>query len=349
MNSSNSRLITVLKLGGQNNFSGPPPFWFMRQAGRYLPEYKALRAQAKNFLDFCYTPEMACEATLQPVTRFGLDAAIIFSDILVIPHAMGMDIRFEEGKGPLLTPVRTMEELNALETDNLTDILSPVYAALRLTRQKLPATTALIGFAGAPWTLACYMIEGKGSRDFQSARHMIYQDRPFFSSLVEKLVHAISAHAIAQIREGADVIQLFDSWSGVLSEQQFADWSIEPTRQIVNRIKAAFPDVPVIGFPRMAGSKILDYAQHTGVDTVSIDGSVSLDWARHSLSPHVVVQGNLDPVLLASDKEQMLKEAARLLEIFSNRAFVFNLGHGILPHTPIPHVEALCHLIRQSV
>ncbi len=323
-----------------------PPFWFMRQAGRYLPEYKQLRSTAKNFLDFCYTPEKASEATLQPIHRFGMDAAIIFSDILVIPDALGMDVRFEEGKGPLLVPILESKQLDALRPDLLVEKLAPVYEALRLTKQKLPAETTLIGFAGAPWTLACYMIEGKGSRDFQIPRGVMYQNTEFFNHLITLLIDSISQHAIAQIHAGAEVIQIFDSWAGVLSEQQFADYSIEPTRQIVANIKSVFPDVPVIGFPRMSGTKIFEYARITGVDAISIDGSVSLAWARDTLLPHTVVQGNLDPILLANDKHRMLDEAKRLLSVFSDKPFVFNLGHGILPTTPIDHVEALCNLIK---
>jgi uroporphyrinogen decarboxylase len=322
-----------------------PPFWFMRQAGRYLPEYKQLRSTAKNFLDFCYSPEKASEATLQPIRRFGMDAAIIFSDILVIPDALGMDVRFEEGRGPLLEPISERKQLDALDRDMRGNKREAVYEALRLTKKALPESTALIGFCGSPWTLACYMIEGKGSRDFQSVRSKIYQDPEFFTALIDLLVHAVSTHAIAQINAGAEVIQLFDSWSGVLSEKQFSDWSIEPTARIVSNIRAAHPDVPVIGFPRMAGSKVLEYVKRTGVDAVSFDGSVSLNWARDNLLPQCVVQGNLDPVVLVGNKQAMLEEARTLLSVFADKAFVFNLGHGILPTTPIEHVEALCRLI----
>jgi uroporphyrinogen decarboxylase len=326
-----------------------PPFWFMRQAGRYLPEYKQLRSKSKNFLDFCYRPDMASEATLQPIHRFGMDAAIIFSDILVIPDALGVDVRFEEGKGPILEPTLTIKQLEALKPDQVVEKLEPVYEALRLTKKALPAETALIGFAGSPWTLASYMIEGKGSRDFQYPRSMIYQQPDFFAQLIAMLVESVGKHAVAQIKAGAEVIQLFDSWSGVLSEQQFADWSIEPTRQIVTTIKSQFPDVPVIGFPRMAGSKVLDYVKRTGVDAVSIDGSVSLAWAKENILPHVALQGNLDNVLLVNDKKAMLEESKKLLSVFSDKPFIFNLGHGILPNTPIDHVEALCNLIKGPV
>jgi uroporphyrinogen decarboxylase len=328
------------------SFSGRPPFWLMRQAGRYLPEYKELRKKAKNFLDFCYTPDKACEVTLQPIRRFNMDAAIIFSDILVIPHALGADVRFEEGKGPILKPVQNSKDLELLSRQNFASHLSPVYEALRLTRKALPAETTLIGFAGAPWTLACYMIEGKGSRDFQLPRTMIYKDPAFFIKLVDMLTDAVSSHAIAQIEAGAEVIQIFDSWAGVLSEKQFSDWSIVPTKKIVSAIKKAYPSIPVIGFPRMSGSKITDYVKQTGVDAVSIDGSVTLSWAKEHLQPHTVVQGNLDQLLLAYDKNAMLEEAKRILSIFGDKRFIFNLGHGVIPETPPDNVLALSELIR---
>jgi len=323
-----------------------PPFWFMRQAGRYLPEYKELRKTTKGFLDFCYTPEKASEATLQPIKRFGMSGAIIFSDILVIPHALGMDVRFEENVGPLLTPVKTQAELDRLNADNLLSHLAPVYEALRLTRKALPENTTLIGFAGSPWTLACYIINGKGSRDFQDVRALATSDKAFFTNLLSLLCDAIAKHAIEQVKAGAEVIQLFDSWSGVLSQAQFQQWVIEPTRKIVSRIKAAHPDVPVIGFPRLAGCKVLDYVEQTGVDGVSIDGSVTLDWARDNLQKKVLVQGNLDPIVLTYDKPQMLEQAKKILESFSEGPFIFNLGHGVIPPTPIDHVQALCDLIR---
>ncbi len=318
----------------------------MRQAGRYLPEYKELRKKSKNFLDFCYSPDMACEATLQPIRRFNMDAAIIFSDILVIPHALGADVRFEEGKGPILKPVQNMSDMASLSQKNVISHLAPVYEALRMTRKALPQETTLIGFAGAPWTLACYMIEGKGSRDFQLPRSMIYKDPEFFSKLVDVLTDAVSAHAIAQVDAGAEVIQIFDSWAGVLSEKQFSNWSIAPTKKIVSAIKKAHPSVPVIGFPRMSGSKIADYVKETGVDAVSVDGSITLSWAKENLQPHTVVQGNLDQLLLAYDRNAMLEEAKRILSTFGDKRFIFNLGHGVIPETPPDNVLALSELIR---
>jgi uroporphyrinogen decarboxylase len=326
-----------------------PPFWFMRQAGRYLPEYRKIREQTKDFLDMCYTPAKAAEVTLQPLRRFGMDAAIIFSDILVIPHALGVEVRFEEKKGPVLDPIKADDALGAYELNMET--LEPVYEALRQTKAALPEETALIGFAGSPWTLACYMVQGKSDKDFQQVRAMALKNRVFFKHLIDLLTQSVIRHTQEQIRSGAEVIQLFDSWAGVLSEQEFHEWVIEPTRTIVASLKKNFPQVPVIGFPRQAGTKYLDYALGTKVDMVSIDSSVSLEWARRELLAVCGVQGNLDPLLLAQDKDSMLHQAQRIISMlsnasFSNNPFIFNLGHGILPHTPVEHVQSLCDLIK---
>jgi len=340
--SDKKKLLHVLR----KEQAGTIPFWFMRQAGRYLPEYKELRATTKGFLDFCYSPEKASEATLQPIRRFGMDGAIIFSDILVIPHKLGMDVRFEEGHGPVLTPLTSEKNLAALKLSSMVEKLEPVYEALRLTRAKLPAETALIGFAGAPWTLACYMIEGSGSRDFQKVRLLSESNKPFFSKVIDLLTEAVSQHAIKQIEAGAEVFQLFDSWSGVLSETQFEEWVIAPAQKIVAKIKAKYPKIPIIGFPRMAGMKYVEYTKYTGVDAVNIDGSVSLSMALEKLSPLCIIQGNLDPTVLAENKDAMLKQAKKIIDIFKDKPFVFNLGHGILPHTPIENVQALSQFIK---
>lgn len=319
----------------------------MRQAGRYLPEYRDLRSRTKSFLDFCYSPAMASEATLQPVRRFGMDGAIIFSDILVVPHALGVEVRFEEGKGPVLGAVRSLPELDRLGLGHMKERLSPVYEALRMTRRALPAETALIGFCGSPWTLACYVVEGGGSRDFQEVRSIALRDEVFFSRLIDILADAVAGHAVAQIDAGAEVIQLFDSWAGCLSEPQFAKWVIVPTRKIIQSIKKKYPTVPIIGFPRQAGSKFADYVSKTGVDAVNIDNSLSLAWAKKELQPLCVLQGNLDPVALADNQDAALAQAAYIVEQLSDKPFVFNLGHGILPHTPIAHVQALCDFLKR--
>jgi uroporphyrinogen decarboxylase len=344
MSTRPKRLLAVLN----RETSATPPFWFMRQAGRYLPEYRELRSKARNFLDFCYNPAMASEATLQPIRRFGMDGAIIFSDILVVPHALGADVRFEEGKGPLLVPVQNEQELASLRQDKLKEKLAPVYEALRLTRSKLPPETTLIGFAGAPWTLACYMIEGKSSKDFQRVRALAASNPAFFIKLIDMLSDAVAEHIAHQIDAGAELIQLFDSWAGVLEEKEFAAWSVAPAKKIIAAVKAKHPHIPVIGFPRQAGTRTADYVRQTGVDGINIDGSVTLEWAKQELQHTCVVQGNLDPLLLAGDKAAMLTSAEKIITVLGDKPFVFNLGHGILPHTPPEHVQALCDFIRNS-
>ena len=334
MNNS-MNLISVLS----KKTSGKVPFWFMRQAGRYLPEYKEIRTKFPNFLEFCYKPQAAAEVTIQPITRFNMSAAIIFSDILVIPDALGVDVKFSAGHGPIL---EVTNELAKLSRNNFEETLAPVYEAIKLTRAALPTDKALIGFCGLPWTLACYMIEGKGSRDFSSVRATIYQRKEFFAGLIQILTDAVIDHSLAQIEAGANVIQLFDSWAGVLSEQEFLNYSIIPSQKITAAIKAKYPHIPVIGFPRMAGSKIEQYSKLTSVDAVSFDGSVSLEFVKNNLGNLVVPQGNLDNILLAEDKNLAVAQTKKILANFSGKPFVFNLAHGILPHTPIENVKAVC-------
>jgi len=321
------------------------PFWFMRQAGRYLPEYKKVRANFPNFLSFCYTPEAACEVTLQPITRFGMSAAIIFSDILVIPDALGQDVSFKENIGPVLVPFTT-SDIENISKDKFRETLDPVYQAIRLTRSNLTKDKALIGFCGAPWTLACYMLQGKGSRDFAVARSFANTEKSSFAHLLAALVDAVAEHACAQIDAGANVIQLFDSWSGVLSESEFEQYVILPTQKIVAIIKEKYPHIPVIGFPRMCGAKLRDYAQKTRVDAVSMDGSVTHAYAKSEVQKYAVLQGNLDSQMLAEDRESALRETKKLLENFTGTPFIFNLAHGILPHTPIANVQAVCDVIK---
>lgn len=339
-NSSASLFLETLS----KNHSGKIPFWFMRQAGRYLPEYRNVRKNFKSFLDFCYTPEAACEVTLQPITRYGMSAAIIFSDILVIPDALGMDVKFIEGTGPALVPVSDVSKLAKKISQ---EKLAPVYEAIKLTRAALPAETALIGFCGLPWTLACYMIEGKGSRDFQNVRSAAFLRKEFFRNLIDLLTDSVIEHSLAQIKAGANAIQLFDSWAGVLSEEEFLAYSILPSKKIVAAIKQQYPHISIIGFPRMAGSKIMDYAKMTGVDAVSFDGSLSLADAKKHLQPLVIPQGNLDSVLLAEDKDAVLKRTKMICDALGDKPFVFNLAHGILPHTPPENLQAVCDVIRE--
>ena len=337
-------LVKTLKEGRQERI----PFWFMRQAGRYLPEYRALRSHFPDFLSFCYTPDAATEATLQPIARYDMDAAIIFSDILVIPHALGMDVRFEQGHGPAMTPLAGMQGLKALSDAKLEAFLAPVYAALRQTRQKLAPEKALIGFCGSPWTLACYMLQGRSSENFALASGKAKNDPEFFAALLELLERAVARHACAQIEAGADVIQLFDSWAGLLSEQEFFAWVIAPNQRIVQAIRSKHPHVPIIGFPRQAAEKALPFVQKTGVDAIGMDESTSLEWTAQTLQPHVCVQGVLSNVVLAGDQESLLSNAKKIISVLSQKAFVFNLAHGVLPHTPPDNVQALSELIKKT-
>jgi uroporphyrinogen decarboxylase len=319
------------------------PFWFMRQAGRYLPEYKKVRANFPNFLSFCYTPEAASEVTLQPIARFDMSAAIIFSDILVIPDALGMEVAFKESVGPLLVPITDTKNLHI---EAMEEKLAPVYQALKLTRSALPKNKALIGFCGAPWTLACYMVQGKGSRDFSDVRAFSLREPVIFTSMIDVLTKAVTQHAVRQIESGADIIQLFDSWSGVLSEIEFQKYVIEPTKKIISTIKEKHPEIKIIGFPRMCGEKISHYSKKTGVDAVSFDGSVSRMYAKERLLDHTGIQGNLDSQTLAEDKKLALSETKKILELFAGKKFIFNLAHGILPHTPIENVQAVSDMIK---
>lgn len=343
MKSSSERKL-VRTLNGE--VVSPPPFWFMRQAGRYLPEYREMRQSTKNFLDFCYTPDLAVEVTLQPLRRLKADAAIMFSDILVIPDALGQDVAFKEGEGPVLEPVRTVEDLAKLNTDRLHDHLAPVYEVLRRLRLEIPDETALIGFAGAPWTIAIYMVEGRGGTECGRARTWAYQEPDSFAILIDLLVSAISEYLIRQVESGAEVLQLFDSWAGVLSEQQFRRWVIEPNRQIVERVKAVYPKVPIIGFPRNAGVLYRDFVEETGVDGVSLDHTVPLKWAKNHIQPLCTVQGNLDNHILLAGGEVLESGVLDLLNMFSDGSFIFNLGHGILPPTPPENVERVAEIIR---
>ena len=320
----------------------------MRQAGRYLPEYRALRAQAPSFLDFCFTPDLAVEATLQPIRRFGFDGAIMFSDILVIPHALGQTVRFAEGHGPLLEPIRTAADMARLSAAGLRDRLAPVFETLRRLSVALPAETTLIGFAGAPWTVASYMIEGAGGSDFVNAKRMAYGEPELFAGLIDLLVESTVDYLTAQVEAGAEVLQLFDSWSGALAEPERRSWSLEPLIRITQRLKALHPEIPVILFPRGVGLLYGDFARTSGAAGLSLDSSLPLDWAAAELQPHLAVQGNLDPILLLTGGAALEREVKRILDGLGQGRFIFNLGHGILPETPIDHVERLLELVRKG-
>jgi uroporphyrinogen decarboxylase len=323
-----------------------PPVWLMRQAGRYLPEYRALRARAPDFLSFCLTPELAAEATLQPIRRFGFDAAIVFSDILVVPHALGQRVEFREGEGPVLEAIADERQVRRFEPGRVAERTAPVRETLRQVRATLPSEVALIGFAGAPWTVATYMVEGGGSRDFSRAKRWAYGNPAGFAGLIDCLVSATTSYLLGQIEAGADVIQLFDSWAGVLPEAEFRRWVIEPTARITSALKARHPTVPIIGFPRGAGVLYEAYAGDAGVDAVSLDSAVPLAWARERLQIRHAVQGNLDPVLLLTGGPSMAAGARAIVAALRGGPFVFNLGHGILPETPPEHVTALVEAVR---
>lgn len=323
-----------------------PPLWLMRQAGRYLPEYRALRERAGSFLALCYTPELATEATLQPVHRFGVDAAILFSDILVVADALGRKVEFEEGRGPLLPPLRTAGDIAGLDVDRALGKLGPVFATVSLAAAAVPPGTALIGFAGAPWTVATYMVEGRGGTDFAAVKAMAREETPLFRELIRILTEITAAYLVAQIDHGAELLQLFDSWAGMLSGEEFTSWVIEPTREIVRGVKAARPGIPIIGFPRGAGSLYPEYAKATGVDAVSLDQAVAPGWAARAMPDDVVLQGNLDPLLLEAGGAAMDEAIDHILSAWKGRRFIFNLGHGVLPATPPAHVARLVARVR---
>ena len=335
----------VRVLGGET--VDPPPVWLMRQAGRYLPEYRAVREHAGSFLNLCYTPNLAADVTLQPIDKFGLDAAILFSDILVICDALGQGLEFVEGEGPRLAPLRDADAFERLNPANAPARYAPVIETVRQVAADLPHETALIGFAGAPWTVASYMIEGAGGSDFSQAKRLSHEDPILFRRLIELLVEATTAYLIAQIDAGAEIIQLFDSWAGALAEDDFAAWVIEPTRAIVAALKQARPNIPVIGFPRGAGAMLIAYAGQVGVDAVSLDTGVPLGWATHALPHGLALQGNLDPALLLVGGAPLDAAIDRIKHAMRGRRFIFNLGHGVLPATPPDHVAQLVARVRQ--
>jgi len=327
--------------------SSPPPVWLMRQAGRYLPEYRQLRRKAAHFLDFCYNPDLATEATLQPIRRFGFDAAILFADILVIPDALGQQVAFVEGEGPRLAPLRNAGDLTKLSVARLPEILAPVLETLHRVSGALPPHTALIGFAGAPWTVATYMVEGQGSRDFTQVREWAVTEPAGFGRLMDLLTQATGDYLLLQAEHGAEALQLFDSWAGAVPEDLFADLVIAPTRRIVTRLRAAHPHIPVIGFPRGAcPARLLDYAAQTGVTAIGLDTAVDTGWAARGLQPLLPVQGNLDPRLLLAGGPELETETARILSDLGQGPFVFNLGHGVDKDTPVSHVDRLLAAIR---
>jgi len=325
--------------------SGPRrPVWLMRQAGRYLPEYRALRSEKGGFLELVHDSVAAAEITLQPIRRFGFDGAILFSDILVIPHALGQDLAFLEGEGPHLSPRLVDTALESLQA--APERLDPVYRTLRLLSERISPETTLLGFAGSPWTVATYMIAGQGSRDQQASRLMAYRDPAALQAILDAIVALTVEYLSGQIEAGAEAVQLFDSWAGSLAPAEFERWVIAPNAAIVAALKARHPDVPVIGFPKGSGEKLPAYARETGVDAVGIDETIDPLWANRELPAGMPVQGNLDPLLLLAGGDELDAAARRILDAFAGRPHVFNLGHGIDKETPIAHVERLLEVVR---
>jgi uroporphyrinogen decarboxylase len=337
-------------LGGEAVW--PPPLWLMRQAGRYLPEYRKLRCNAADFIALCTTPALAKEVTLQPIRRYGFDGAILFSDILMIPWALGQGLAYREGEGPVLPPLRDAAALAALRLERVATAIEPILQTVRLVRSALveegfPACS-LIGFAGAPFTVACYMVEGGGSRDFAETRQLAYTQPDLFNRLIALLVDATVTYLSAQIDAGAEVAMLFDTWAGILPPRQFRRLVIEPTKAIVAALRQRFPHVPVIGFPRLAGMMIGEYCMATDVQGVGLDTSMELGLAAKVLPLRVVVQGNLDPLTLVAGGSALGGAVDAILGAMKGRRFIFNLGHGIVPQTPTEHVAALVKQVRSA-
>ena len=324
----------------------PPPFWLMRQAGRYLPEYRKIRSQVENFLDLCLTPKHAVEITLQPIRRYSMDAAILFSDILIVPYALGQNVDFKKSKGPVLEKLSNISKFCDFNIKTFHHSLRPVYETISLVKEELDNNTTLIGFCGAPWTVATYMIEGGSTRDFTRVMSFAFSQPETFQNLLSLLIEASFHYLNKQIDSGAEVIQIFDSWAGVLNEKEFRQWVIKPTKEIIRRLHTNHPHIPVIGFPRQAGPLYTDYIKETGVAAISLDQTASVSWAAQKIQPLCAVQGNLDPHVLVAGGEAMKESLKEILSTLGGAPFIFNLGHGILPTTPPEHVAELTAFIR---
>lgn len=340
-------LLSVLR--GERRAQAPR--WMMRQAGRYLPEYRALRADKGGFLELVYDSAAAAEITLQPLHRFGtgaqgLHAAILFSDILIVPYAMGQKLWFEAGEGPRLAPTLLESDLDGLTPDH--SRYEAIYETVRLVKAQLAPETTFLGFAGSPWTIATYMVAGQGSKDQAAARKMAYADPARFAAIIDAIVAATVPYLVGQIDAGVDAVQLFDSWAGSLSPQQFAQWVIAPNKAIVEQVRAARPGVPIIGFPKGAGAKLVDYARETGVDALGLDETIDPHWANAALPEGLPVQGNLDPLVLIAGGRALDDAIDTILAAFPTRPHIFNLGHGITPETPIAHVEQMLKRLGQA-
>lgn len=337
------KLLNVL----QGNTEPVPPVWLMRQAGRYLPEYRETRKQAGSFLDLCYTPELAEEVTLQPIRRYGFDAAILFADILLVPQAMGLDLWFVEGEGPRLSPLSDQTDLGRLKpVDELDATLSPVYETVARLSRSLPRKTTLIGFAGAPWTVATYMVAGRGTPDQGPARRWMHADPEGFAMLIDRITDATIHYLSKQIEAGAEVVKIFDSWAGALTHAAFARYSVAPARRIVETLRAQHPGIPVIGFPRGAGTNYEAYAEATGVSCLATDTNADMALLSDRLGERIAIQGNMDPMLMVLGGEALETEAKRISDTMAGRPYVFNLGHGITPDADPANVDLLLRSIR---
>jgi uroporphyrinogen decarboxylase len=323
-----------------------PPVWMMRQAGRYLPEYREVRKTAGSFLDLCFSPKLAAEVTLQPIRRFGFDAAILFSDILVIPHALGRSVRFVEGEGPQLDPLDDPVAISKLQASIDDNALAPVYETIGLVKSALPENVTLLGFCGAPWTVATYMIAGHGTPDQAPARSFAYRHPDAFARLIDILADASVGYLARQFEAGVDAVQIFDTWAGVLPPAEFRRWCIEPVRRIVEGVRRTVPDARIIGFPRGAATQLAHYVEQVPINAVSLDWMIDLGFARDVIQTRRPVQGNLDPLALRAGGAALDREVEAILAAFAGKPFIFNLGHGILPDTPIAHVERMIRLVR---
>jgi uroporphyrinogen decarboxylase len=323
-----------------------PPVWMMRQAGRYLPEYMAIRKTVGSVLDLCFAPKLAAEVTLQPVRRFGFDAAILFSDILVIPHALGRSVRFATGEGPLLEPLDTPDAMMTLHGAPDDAVLSPIYETIRLVKAALPQETTFLGFCGGPWTVATYMVAGRGTPDQAPARLFAYRHPEAFAHLIDVLVEASTGYLIKQLAAGVDAVQIFDTWAGILPPDEFERWCIAPTQRIVAVVRRAVPGARIIGFPRGAGSNLLRYVERLPVDAVGLDWMVDLAFARDAIQSRRPVQGNLDPLALRAGGAALDRSIDAIMAALSGGPLIFNLGHGILPDTPVAHVEQMLKRVR---
>jgi uroporphyrinogen decarboxylase len=331
-------------LAGETRAS--PPIWLMRQAGRYLPEYRAIRAKCESFLDLCFDPKLAAEVTLQPIRRFGFDAAILFSDILVIPHALGQRVSFESGEGPRLDAIDEPAKLNQLNEVVDQKALAPVYETIAVVKSQLSAETALLGFCGAPWTVATYMVAGRSMNEQVPARLFAYRHPEAFAKLVDVLIEASAVYLIRQFKAGVDAVQIFDTWAGVLPPDEFETWCIAPCAKIVAAVRKEVPDAKIIGFPRGAATKLERYVEKVAVDAVGLDWMIDLDFARDRIQSRRPVQGNLDPLALLAGGAALDRGVDAILQALAARPLIFNLGHGIVPDTPITHVERMIKRVR---